>query len=230
MQEGLVVSDAKSSRACSTFVNNWPEIEETNVGQQLFARAYLLVHYTTMGLLATAISRLYAARMPNPDRAIAGGLEWECPPIILFIDDVSGNSTKQWNVHYSSYMSLGGLPRTEVEKESNIQFVATSPHASPMEILHAVCEAIKKTGGSTPLKVWDSLRERYILVRPWLLFLPGDNPMQAEQCSHIGLNANEFCRCCHVGGTQEFKRSNDGFAAQIEVTVFSTCRTSSLTN
>ncbi len=81
--------------------------------------------------------------MPNPDRELADGLEWECPPLIVFIDDVSGNSTKQWNVHYSSYMSHGGLPRREIEKERNIQFLATSPHASPMEILQAICDAIK---------------------------------------------------------------------------------------
>lgn len=81
--------------------------------------------------------------MPNPDCAIADGLEWECPPLIIFVDDVSGNSTKQWNVHYSCYMSHGGLPRTDIEKERNIQFVATSPHASPMEIVQAVCDSIK---------------------------------------------------------------------------------------
>ena len=90
-----------------------------------------------------AASAKYAERMPNPDRALADGMEWECPPIIVFIDDVSGNSTKQWNVHYSSYMSLGGLPRMEIEKENNVQFIATSPHASPMEILEAICIAIK---------------------------------------------------------------------------------------
>ncbi|KII92050.1 hypothetical protein PLICRDRAFT_103500 [Plicaturopsis crispa FD-325 SS-3] len=149
--------------------------------------------------------------MPNPDRETAHGLEWECLPLIVFIDDVSGASTKQWNVHYSCYMSNGGLPREEIEKEPNIHFLATSPHASPMEILKAVCDAIKKTGGKTPIKAWDSVRQRYILIRPWLLFLPGDNPMQAEECSHIGLNGNFFCRCCDVGGTTQFKQSDEGY-------------------
>lgn len=81
--------------------------------------------------------------MPNPDRILAAGLEWECPPLIAFIDDVSGNSSKQWNVHYSCYMSNGGLPRAEIEKTRNIRFVSTSPHASPMEIIAAVCDEIR---------------------------------------------------------------------------------------
>ncbi len=77
--------------------------------------------------------------------------------------------------------------------------------------------ACRKTGGTSPIKVWDAVRKRYILVRPWILFLPGDNPMQAELCSHIGLKGNHFCRCCHVGGDQKFKCSDEGFATLAKV-------------
>ncbi|TFK45608.1 hypothetical protein OE88DRAFT_1715312 [Heliocybe sulcata] len=149
--------------------------------------------------------------MPNPDRILADGLEFECPPIVVFIDDVSGNSTKQWNVHYSCYLSNGGLPRSAIEKEIHTKFVATSPHASPMEILRAVCETLKSTQSGKPFRVWDCVRRRYVLIRPWLLFLPGDNPMQAEAASHIGMQGNQFCRRCHAGGTKEFKESDEGY-------------------
>lgn len=88
-------------------------------------------------------SNSHAAKMPNPDRARAEGLEWECPPIVVFIDDVSGNNSRQWNVHYSCYMSNGGLPRTSVEQHRHVHFVATSPHASPMEIMKAVCDELE---------------------------------------------------------------------------------------
>lgn len=88
-------------------------------------------------------SRHWAGAMPNPDRATADGLEWECPPVIVFIDDVSGNSSKQWNVHYSAYMSNAGLPRSMLEKERHIRFIATSPHASPMEIMQGICDDLK---------------------------------------------------------------------------------------
>lgn len=71
-------------------------------------------------------------KMLNPDRQAANGLEWECVLLILFIDNVSDNMLKQWNVHYSCYLSNGGLPQADIEKESNIHFVATSPNVLPM--------------------------------------------------------------------------------------------------
>lgn len=67
------------------------------------------------------------------------------------------------------------------------------------------------------MKVWDCERGRYILIRPWLLLLPGDNPMQAEECSHIGMKGNHYCRCCHVGGTTKFKESDDGYPTLAQV-------------
>ncbi|ETW85042.1 hypothetical protein HETIRDRAFT_25488, partial [Heterobasidion irregulare TC 32-1] len=44
-----------------------------------------------------------------------------------------------------------------------------------------------------------------------------DNPMQAELSSGAGLNSNFFCRTCHVGGSQEHKRSDVGFGSIFEV-------------
>ncbi len=48
--------------------------------------------------------------------------------------------------------------------------------------------------------------------------------MQSEACSHIGLNANQFCRCCHAGGTQEYKQSDEGFVTLLEVSLSSTAK------
>lgn len=41
--------------------------------------------------------------------------------------------------------------------------------------------------------------------------------MQAEECSHAGLNCNFFCRTCHVGGTKAEKQSLTGFTKIFEV-------------
>ncbi|KAI0712885.1 hypothetical protein C8Q72DRAFT_790390, partial [Fomitopsis betulina] len=66
-----------------------------------------------------------------------------------------------------------------------------------------------------------------VLVCLWILFLPSDNPMQAELCSHIGLNVNHFCRCCHVSGSKEEKESDTGFTSLLRVrsscTIVSLC-------
>lgn len=50
-----------------------------------------------------------------------------------------------------------------------------------------------------------------MLLIPYVVFLPGDNPMQAELCSHAGLACNYFCRTCHVGGSKASKVTGSGF-------------------
>lgn len=57
---------------------------------------------------------------------------------LLFIDDASGAQSKQWNLHYNAYSSNGCLPRALIDKQCNVEFVATSPHAAPLEILQGI--------------------------------------------------------------------------------------------
>jgi hypothetical protein len=49
------------------------------------------------------------------------------------------------------------------------------------------------------------------MLIPYRLFIAGDNPMQAEECSHAGLNSNYFCWTCNVSGMKEYKMSNEGY-------------------
>jgi hypothetical protein len=37
--------------------------------------------------------------------------------LIIFMDDVSGNMSKQWNKHHAIYMSNANLLREMIEKE-----------------------------------------------------------------------------------------------------------------
>jgi len=76
--------------------------------------------------------------MPHPLRATAGQRMVYSIPIIVFMDDVSGNISKQWNRHYCIYMSNGALPREIVDQEFVTRFVSTSQHASPMEIMRGL--------------------------------------------------------------------------------------------
>jgi hypothetical protein len=58
------------------------------------------------------------------------------------MDDVSGNISKQWNKHHAIYMSNTNLPQEMIEKEFFVRFVASSPHAPPMELMRAMKESI----------------------------------------------------------------------------------------
>jgi hypothetical protein len=53
------------------------------------------------------------------------------------------------------------------------------------------------------VEAFDAELNEEVLLRPFALFFPGDNPMQAELASCGGLASNFFCRTCVAGGTQE---------------------------
>ncbi len=67
------------------------------------------------------------------------------------------------------------------------------------------------------VSAYDCLEQEECLITTFPLFMPADNPMQAEQCSQAGLTANKFCRTCTVGGPQAFKRSDEGYASLFQV-------------
>ncbi|KAF8879795.1 hypothetical protein BD779DRAFT_1446717, partial [Infundibulicybe gibba] len=130
-------------------------------------------------------------------------------PLIIFMDDVSGNISKQWNKHHAIYMSNANLPREMIEKEFCIRFVTSSPHASPMELMTAMKDSISQSG----VIAYDAKYNEEVFLLPYGFFFGSDNPMQAEECSHGGLRCNLFCRTCKVGGTKAFKQSDEGFAS-----------------
>ncbi|KAJ6608562.1 hypothetical protein B0H10DRAFT_1815561 [Mycena sp. CBHHK59/15] len=159
--------------------------------------------------------------MPHPLREKAGSRMVYSIPLAIFIDDVSGNKSKQWNKHFSCYMSNGALPRTKLENEFHVRFVATSPFTSPLEIMQGVRSSIEEAF-SEPVVAWDCELKEEVLLRPYSLLFAGDNPMQAELCSCAGLNTNFFCRTCKAGGTREWKQSNEGFSDILKPNVATT--------
>ncbi|KAF8868695.1 hypothetical protein BD779DRAFT_1459482 [Infundibulicybe gibba] len=160
----------------------------------------------------TANSATWAAKMPHPLREKSQGRRVLAVPLIVFMDDVSGNVSKQWNKHHAIYMSNANLPREMIEKEFCVRFVTSSPHASPMELMAAMKDSISKARESGVI-AYDAKYEEEVFLLPYALFFGSDNPMQAEECSHGGLRCNLFCRTCKVGGTKAFKQSDEGFAS-----------------
>jgi hypothetical protein len=82
-------------------------------------------------------------KMPHPLRAKANGKMAYTVPLIIFMDDVSGNISKQWNKHHVVYISNASLPREILEKEFCVRFVTSSPYALPMELMAAIKDSIQ---------------------------------------------------------------------------------------
>lgn len=81
--------------------------------------------------------------MPHPMRARAAGRPVYSIPVVVFMDDMSGNVSKQWNKHISVYISNAALPRERLDKEYHTHFVTTSNHAEPMEIMTGVIDSMQ---------------------------------------------------------------------------------------
>ncbi|KAG8777086.1 hypothetical protein FRC12_000558 [Ceratobasidium sp. 428] len=152
---------------------------------------------------------------PHPLRAKANGREVYSVPFVVFVDDVSGNTSKQWNKHWCCYVSNASQPREKLNERINIRFMSTSQHTNPIEMLGGISQVFDEAFDD-PIVVWDVLTGREVLVRPYIHFIAGDNPMQAEECSSSGLRSNFFCRTCCVGGTQVYKISEEGYSLQME--------------
>ncbi|KAL4062763.1 hypothetical protein V8B97DRAFT_2026674 [Scleroderma yunnanense] len=103
-------------------------------------------------------------------------------PLIIFMNDVSRN-------------------------EFCVQFVCSSPHAAPLELVQGVKKSIQEAAESGII-TWDCKYEEGVMVISYDHFHGGDNPMQAEECSHGGLKCNHFCQTCKVGGTNVEKRTD----------------------
>ena len=145
---------------------------------------------------------------PDPLCTKAKGRMVYTVPLIVFMDDVSGNISKQWNKHYVIYMSNALLPRKTLEKQFFIRFVTSSLHASPMELMMVLKESIEKAA-DIGIDAYDCKTREEVMLVPYGLFFAGNNPMQAEMSSHAGLSCNYFCQTCDASGNKEYKATDE---------------------
>ncbi|KAG1720472.1 hypothetical protein EDB19DRAFT_1917940 [Suillus lakei] len=155
-------------------------------------------------------SASHARLMPNPLQEKSGGHMVLSIPLIVFMDNVSGNISKHWNKHHIVYMSNAAMPHEMLEKEFCIRFVSSSPHTAPLELMQAVTQSIQKAADDGVI-AWDCKYHEEVMLIPHSIFTAGNNPMQADECSHGGLRCNFFCWTCKVGGTNMNKKSDMGY-------------------
>ena len=133
----------------------------------------------------------------NRWRELAHGHRVLAFPIWLYCDDTSGNSSKRWNKHNSFLFTAAGLTHDQVHLDYNVHFICTSNIASPLEMLEGIVDELN-TGQQLGLWAWDCVFQDAVLLIPSVFALLGDNPMQSELSSHVGLMGNQPCRICNV--------------------------------
>lgn len=140
--------------------------------------------------------------------------------------------SKKWNAHNSVLFALAGLPSTHASLPFNIHFITTSNVVSPTELFAGVVTELRsgfisciwltlilsnrrlRTGGFT---AYDCVLQEEALYIVWAYACQGDNPMQSELSSHIGLKGNYFCRICYVHRVETAQKKDQNAVIQAAV-------------
>ncbi|KZV61610.1 hypothetical protein PENSPDRAFT_693254 [Peniophora sp. CONT] len=171
----------------SSFVKSFPMFEEDYASDGFPNPHNVNGHYRP----SERASKKGTYQLPNPWRVRAQGWRILSLPIWLYCDDTSGNVSKKWNKHNSFLFTIAGLDPDFALHPSNIHFLSTS-NLAPCYTRSAIC-----AGG---LAAWDCKFDEEVLVLPWVLAFFGDNPMQSEMASHVGLTGKQFCCACKAQG------------------------------
>ncbi|KAJ3737709.1 hypothetical protein DFJ43DRAFT_1128788 [Lentinula guzmanii] len=145
-------------------------------------------------------------QMPNPLQALAGGDDLYVVMVPLWCNDVSGNKSKQYNKHVNIYSVNGSLPGQMLQQEYFVNFVSTSPNATPLEQFTSLHDEIRN-----PIRCYNAATGRACRVILRIPVLPADNPAQSEEASHMGGNSNHPCWKCKIGGNHKDTETPNGY-------------------
>lgn len=138
---GMIVHDERMSlRPVNTFQTPYPVLRHEFEDKELTflsegRRISSVRDQANNPTLTASLSLDYGSRMPHPFREKAGKKKVYAVPVIVFMDDVSGNTSKQWNKHFNVYISNGTIPCETLDKEFTTRFVTTSQHVPPAELM-----------------------------------------------------------------------------------------------
>jgi hypothetical protein len=81
--------------------------------------------------------------LPNELRIIAKGRRMYNAHLKAWMDDVSGNVSKQYNKHLNMYFVHANIPHKQLSQEYFVKFSAASPHATTAEQFNGLAEDIR---------------------------------------------------------------------------------------
>ncbi|KAE9393245.1 hypothetical protein BT96DRAFT_959108 [Gymnopus androsaceus JB14] len=211
-RNGIIFADAHlvTTNEAGEWVQN---PEPISISSDLFHMNYLDLMISRDGVRIPWHDPTSIPQMPNPDRnLVPEGYDLYDIYYPLWVDDVSGNKSKQYNKHINMYTVNSNLPGRLLQQEYFVQFISTSPNASSSEQFAAIKEMINDTH-KHPILSYNAATGRMCGSRLRVPGLPADNPQQAEEASHGGGNSNHLCRKCNAGGSHEETESDAGYHA-----------------
>ncbi|KAF7288899.1 hypothetical protein MIND_01405900 [Mycena indigotica] len=157
-------------------------------------------------------SREFIAAMPTPFREISGDRDLYVLGISVWIDDVSGNKSKQYNKFLVMVMQNTALPGQLLKQEFHVHFSGASQHVTTAELSAVLRDFVQGTEIS-PIICYNANTRREAAVVVRVHDDDADNPQQSEEASHIGCNGLFPCRKCKWGGPKADQVGSDTYHA-----------------
>ncbi|OAD74362.1 hypothetical protein PHYBLDRAFT_67716 [Phycomyces blakesleeanus NRRL 1555(-)] len=119
--------------------------------------------------------------------------------VILFSDNTSGNTSKQFNPYESWSMKCVGLSFEERCSIENILFISAIPKkkgANAASLLPEIVNDLKKLENGVVM--FSAEDNAYVLVVSSLLWIEADTPCHSELCGLGAPNSTYPCRKCYI--------------------------------
>ncbi|KAL0076170.1 hypothetical protein F4703DRAFT_1934585 [Phycomyces blakesleeanus] len=120
-------------------------------------------------------------------------------PVILFSDDTSGNTSKQFNPYKSWSMKCAALSFEERCSIENILFISAIPKkkgANTASLLPEIVDDLKKLENG--VVIFSAEDNAYVLVISPLLWIEADTSCHSELCGLGAPNSTYPCRKCYI--------------------------------
>ncbi|KAJ7222267.1 hypothetical protein GGX14DRAFT_532238 [Mycena pura] len=144
-------------------------------------------------------SHEFVPAMPNPGRKLSGNRDLYVLGLSVWIDDVSGNKSKQYNKFLVMVAQNAALPGILLKQEFHIHFLGASQHVTTAELCAVLRDFVQGTE-KEPIICHNAHTRREAAVILRVHDMDADNPQQSEEASHIGCNGSRPCRKCKWGG------------------------------
>ena len=133
--------------------------------------------------------------MPHPMKGNSQGKPDLIVPILLYIDDTSGNISKKWHAFNIWCFLLVGLPRHINSQLQNIHFICWSDRVTAIKMAEPIVHELKFLKSSGVL-CYNGFLNCSAIVLACVIGVMCDNHQASELLNHAGSIANKYCCIC----------------------------------